>query len=59
MIAFWVVVGIAIICATFLCSIYMYYCSEEGINMFEDHSIYKRRLEYLEEQVQKLMEDNR
>jgi hypothetical protein len=58
MVGFWIFAILALICGSILFGIYMVCCAEEGIKMFEDKSIYERRLENLEEQVRKLMEEN-
>lgn len=57
MTGFWIFMIITVICLSVLGGMYLFLCADEGVQMFEDKSVYERRLEELEYQVQRLMGD--
>ena len=47
---------VAVICATILSGMYIYYCAENEVRMFENPR-YRERIEKLEKQVKELMKE--
>lgn len=53
-VSFAIVLIVAIICITLLLGIYMSWCREDGIKMFEDTSQYEWRIQELEKKIKEL-----
>lgn len=53
-ISFAIVLIVAIVCITLLLGIYMSWCHEDGVKMFEDTSQYEWRIQVLEKKIKEL-----
>lgn len=53
-VSFAIVLIVAIVCITLLLGIYMNWCREDGIKMFEDTSQYEWRIQELEKKIKEL-----